>query len=432
MQPNIPAAGAMAALVFLACLLMAGCGNAGQEPVELGQAPVAATTVAAVWMPNRGVAAQPDLVLADSGRLLLSWIEPRDEGGHRLMLAQSTQPAAEDPAWNVKQVAEGDDWFVNWADTPHVWLLPDQSLWMHWLRRTGPGRMDYGIDLVRSADGGHTWTTPHLVNLPGVMSDHGFVSFWTHADDRLGIAWLDSRQKAGAGNAAQEDPHAHHSAGAMMLRAAVFDAAVVPIAEWPLDASTCDCCPTAAAMTARGPVVVYRGRSADEIRDMHIVRFDGDQWTSPRTVHEDGWKIPGCPVNGPAVEARGDQVWVAWYTEGDGTPSLRLARSQDAGDDFAPPVVLASGARVLGRVALATTGSEVLVAWLEETEAGQHLLLARLDHALQERERTVVATLEARGRASGNPRLVANDHMAWMVWVDVQDGQPGLRGARIQ
>ena len=30
----------------------------------------------------------------------------------------------------------------------------------------------------------------------------------------------------------------------------------------------CDCCQTDAALTARGPLLVYRGRTPDEIRDI--------------------------------------------------------------------------------------------------------------------------------------------------------------------
>ena len=31
------------------------------------------------------------------------------------------------------------------------------------------------------------------------------------------------------------------------------------------------------------------------------------EWTAPATVFSDGWHIPGCPTNGPAVAARGEE-----------------------------------------------------------------------------------------------------------------------------
>ena len=39
-------------------------------------------------LPSPTPAAQPDLVTAPDGALLLSWVEPMDKGGHRLHPAQ--------------------------------------------------------------------------------------------------------------------------------------------------------------------------------------------------------------------------------------------------------------------------------------------------------------------------------------------------------
>ena len=423
----------LAAFVLLAACTEGGTGGIVPPP-PAGQQAAAPVPQASPWsLPAPHGAAQPDLVASADGRLLLSWIEPGDPVRHRLRLAsvRAVQADAWAPALTI---AEGDDWFVNWADSPHVYALPDGSLWAHWLRRSGPSPMDYGIVLVRSSDGGHNWSAPQPVHPAGTRGAHGFVSFWTQAPDRLGIAWLDSRQKAAAG--ALDDAHdGHHGGGAaMMLRAAVHGPDGVQQAEWSLDDSTCDCCTTAAAMTARGAVVVYRGRSAQEIRDTRIVRFSDGAWTAPQDVYADGWHFPGCPVNGPVVAADGaEAVWTAWYTEADGVPELRAAYSGDAGDRFGAPATLAKGPHVLGRLAMAHAGEHLLAAWLEETPAGtQRLVLGRYDLAWGRAERIEVAELAARGRASGLPRLAWAQGAAWLVWTDVVDGKPMLRGAVVR
>jgi hypothetical protein len=387
-------------------------------------------------LPAPAGSSQADLVKTPTGELLLSWVEPMGEAQHRLQLSRLA-PAAS-ATWSTPVTAgSGSDWFLNWADTPHVHALADGSLWAHWLRSTGPGRMDYGIDLVRSADQGQTWSAPQLVHLADSSGDHGFVTFWPQTADRLGIAWLDSRQKAAAKAIAGEhagqdaDGHDHHGGAAMMLRAAIYDADARQLGEWPLDVSTCDCCTTSSAMTDRGPVVVYRGRNDREIRDTRLVRFDGQSWTAPRDVHADGWQIAGCPVNGPVVSARGNTLWVAWYTEADGQPELRAARSNDAGDSFLPPVTIARGAPVLGRVTMALAEDHLLLAWLEEADTGQRLRLGRYALDLSSPRITDVATLAARGRASGMPRLAAAGGSAWLVWTDVAGEVPSVRGARI-
>lgn len=375
-------------------------------------------------------AAQPDLVATPDGEWLLAWVEKRKDATHALRFARSR--AGSGNAWEASRtIAQGRDWFVNWADTPHIIALGDGSLWAHWLRRNGGGSYDYGIALVRSDDGGSTWSSPIRVEPAGAKNDYGFVSLWAQAPDTLGIAWLDSRQKP-AGGASSAHDHAGHGDARMMLRAANFSADGRRSVEWALDESTCDCCTTAVAQTARGTVVVYRGRSDGEIRDTRLVRFEGGRWTRPRDVHADGWTFAGCPVNGPAVAARGNEVWAAWYTEADGKPSLRVARSVDAGDRFDAPLRVAEGDGVLGRAALAFDGGKVWLAWLEERDGGrdgQQLWLARIDaHTGTIESKGRVADLAARGRASGLPRLQVRDGVAKLVWTDMRDGTPALRG----
>lgn len=372
--------------------------------------------------------AQPDLVPAADGDLLLAWVEktPDADTSHRLRFARFGTDAWSAP----RDIAHGSDWFVNWADIPHLLALRDGSLWAHWLRRNGTGTYDYGIALVHSRDGGATWSEPQRVEPDGAKLDYGFVSLWEQGEGDLGIAWLDARQKsADAG-------HDHHAqgGGAMTLRAARFGSDAIRSAEWPLDASTCDCCPTAAAATAQGAVIAYRGRRADEQRDIHVVRFDGKQWSPPVHVHDDGWRIAGCPVNGPGIAAHGEALALAWYTEGPGTPTVRIARSRDAGASFGPPTDVAQGADVVGRVALAADAERFWLLWLQAQDAGgQSLWLARFDaDSMVEQDRLQVAALHGSGAATGLPKLQVREHEAFVVWTDAIDGAPQLRGARVR
>lgn len=432
---RIASAGATACRTLFALLAIASLGACTPKEHGTDRGPAAASPVVEAWtLPAPAGAAQPDLVAAADGTLLLSWLEPAGEDALRFRLSRWNGDATS-AAWAPPvTIAEGAGFFRNWADTPHVFALEDGSLWAHWLRSTGPSRMDYGIDLVRSDDGGSTWTTPQLVHPAGTPGDHGFVTFWPQSRDRLGIAWLDSRQKAAAGHTGHGNGgHEHAGSAAMMLRAAVYDGQAKQVGEWPLDVSTCDCCTTSSAITDRGVIVVYRGRSAGEIRDTRLVRFDGERWTAPRDVHADGWQIAGCPVNGPMVVADGATVWVAWYTEADGMPELRAARSDDAGDTFGVPVTLAKGTQVLGRLGLALAGDHLLASWLEQApDERQTLVLGRYDAAWKQAQRVGVATLSARGRASGIPRMQWQGDTAWLAWVDVEGEAPRVLGARVQ
>ncbi len=113
----------------------------------------------------------------------------------------------------------------------------------------------------------------------------------------------------------------------------------------------CECCPTSAVVTANGPVVVFRGRAeepdakpseihtdAATIRDIQIARLVSGRWTRPRVVHSDNWVINACPDNGPAVDAVGQDLVVAWWTRSGDRPKVQVAFSADAGTHFGEAV----------------------------------------------------------------------------------------------
>ena len=415
-------------LLVLAAVLPAGCDDARPDavpsPARVADAADPALHVARWRLPAPDGAAQPNLVAAPDGTLLLSWIEP-DADGHALRFARHDARGWSTP----RTIARGSDWFVNWADTPHIVATADGALWAHWLRRSGASPYAYDVVLSRSADGGATWAAPVTVNDDGTPTEHGFASLWPAGDDRIGVAWLDGRATGGG-----HDAHDGHGGGGMMtLRAATFDAALSRSGEARLDASTCDCCQTDIALAGGRPVLAYRDRTPGEIRDIAVARLEDDRWSAPRIVHADGWEMPACPVNGPAIAADGEALVVAWYTGAGGTPTLRLAGSRDGGRTFAAPVELDRGDALLGRADVALADGRAWVAWLREDASGQVLRLER--HAMDGTggtRATDVAVLAGRGRATGMPQLVLADARAYLAWTDIVEGVPRLRGAVVR
>ena len=460
MKPNLTLAHRpvrrLAALACASLLLAAGCGrdagdaggagdigDTGTAASATGAAtPEAASRVQEWALPAVGAGSSaPTLAPAPDGSLLLGWINSREGRRHVLQFSRF-DPAQQRWRNAPATIAIGNRMVVNWADTPHMAATPDGALWAHWLQKSPVAGADapyaYDIALVRSRDGGANWGSPVVPHDDGTPTEHGFVSMWAQGSDgSLGLAWLDGRNTgAAAGHdahaaASGDDPHAG-GGKPMTLRAAVFDSNLRRTGEYGIDASVCDCCQTAAAVTARGPVVVYRGRSDAEIRDILLTRFDGARWTTPAAVHADRWTMPACPVNGPDVAADGDGLVVGWYTAAGGTSKVQLARSDDAGDSFAAPVVLDSGEAVQGRVAVALDAQQAWALWLREEGDTQTLWLSRRSPDLAtEYERLQLATLQGRGRATGLPQLQVAGGQGYVVWTDVVDGAPQLRGVRI-
>jgi hypothetical protein len=184
-----------------------------------------------------------------------------------------------------------------------------------------------------------------------------------------------------------------------------------------VDGRVCDCCQTSAAGTRRGPLVVYRDRSAGEVRDISAVRLGEDGWTPPTAVHRDGWRIHACPVNGPAVDARGDTAAVAWFTGADDRPRVRAAFSDDAGDSFGPPVDL-DGGRPAGRVDVALVdGRRALVSWVESTSEGAEIRLRAAGPEGAEGPAAPLAPASA-ARAGGFPRMAVVGDTVVVAWTD--------------
>ena len=426
------------AILALAVLgLSAGCG----DTAPAASAPISTAATGADPGLERGIeawplpamlpgSASPDLVAVAGGRLLLSWVNSQPGRRHIMQFSSYDMAGAR---WEMAPttIAVGNSMFVNWADTPHVMATPDGALWAHWLQKNGSAPYAYDVRLARSHDGGRNWSAPVSPHDDGSETEHGFVSLWPQETGTLGIAWLDGRNTAGGHDAhAADGPGA---GGAMSLRAAAFDGALRKSSETEVDASVCDCCQTAVAVTARGPLLVYRGRTEGEIRDIHATRLQGDAWTTPKPVHADGWVMPACPVNGPAVAADGEAVVAAWYTAADGdVPEVRIAHSADAGDSFAAPITLDRGDAVQGRVTVALGDGQAWVLWLREDADGQALWLSRRSPDLAtEHQRMEVARLAGRGRGTGFPQLAVAGGVAHVVWTDIDDGVPGLHGARI-
>ena len=358
--------------------------------------------------PTASGSSLPNFSLTPGGEVLLSWVEQREGKTMALRFAQH-----DGNTWTPPQtIAEGDDWFVNWADFPSVVALSEQALAAHLLVKSGPGTYAYDVQITQSRDGGQTWgpaTKPHN---DGTQTEHGFVSMLPTPEGRLRAVWLDGRHTGGG--------HGGHGGGAMTLRTATLGHDGTLAEEAELDNRICDCCQTSAAATANGVIVAYRDRSDEEIRDIAVIRLDQEGWSEPRTVHDDGWEIAGCPVNGPAVAADSARVAVAWFTAAGDTPRVRVAFSSDEGATFGPPMTV-DGGHPIGRVdvAMLPDGS-ALVTWVEKTETRAAIQARRLHPDGTSTPPVVVAPTSPQ-RASGFPQLIRQGTTLYVAWTDAGD-----------
>jgi len=357
--------------------------------------------------PAGDATAQPQLTASSSG-VILSWLE-NTSSQTALKFAERTATG-----WSeARLVAFGDDFFANYADIPSVIRLADRTLVAHWMQMNGGSASSYDLRLSRSTDEGRTWSPPFSPHHDGTRTEHGFASLFDTGGG-LGLIWLDGRaMKPGA------TPN-DEGTGDMGLRAAHFDRTWKQLSEQAVDGRVCECCPTAVAVTTDGPILAYRNRSADEVRDIYVSRFTGDAWTVPAQVHDDGWKIDGCPVNGPAISASGRLVSVAWFTAPKDERHAFVAFSQDAGRTFGAPVQI-DDTGSLGRVDVEQMPDGSAVAgWIELAGRSTAFKVRRIERGGQRSPAVTVTDLGER-RNSGYPRFARHGQELVFAWTGTGD-----------
>ena len=362
--------------------------------------------------------ALPRLMESPDGGVLLSWTEPSSEGHHALRYARWSGGAWSEP----KTVSEGNSWFLNWADFPSV-VENGDVLTAHYLAMSGPGTYSYDVRLQVSPNGGRSWSAPITPHRDGTATEHGFVSLVPLPNGRTSAIWLDGRQTTGQHGAYGDLKHA------MTLRSAEVDSKGVLSNERLLDDSVCDCCQTSAVLTSEGVVAFYRNRTENEIRDIWVVRED-DGWSKPAPVHEDGWHLAGCPVNGPAAAARDSRVVVSWFTAAGNSPMVKAAWSADAGRTFSEPVRIDEG-NPLGRVDVTMlAGGEAAVVWLESKGREADLRVRRIRPSGRNGSSQVIATVSS-SRASGVPQVASSGEDLIFAWTEVGE-KNRIRTARVR
>jgi hypothetical protein len=306
----------------------------------------------------------PQLNPLPDGRPLVSWLEPRSDSGFTFKVSWW-----QGERWSTPRIiADRRDLIMFDADLHGVTALPAGAWVANWQVHPPRTKNPWAtvLQVALSGDSGLSWSAPVVTHDDTLPGEHGFVATFP-VGDTLGLVWLDERRAHGL---------APGQPGIGLRYAGFAPDGRMTAGAW-VDSVTCECCPNSAARTARGAVVVFRNRVPSDSssggrplaeRDIYIARYEAGRWTEPRLVYADRFLFGGCPDNGPAVDARGDSVAVAWWTAPAERPAVRVAFSSDAGATFGPPIAVDDG-NPEGQVTVVLAAGGAIVGWLEDSVA---------------------------------------------------------------
>ena len=360
--------------------------------------------------------AQPSLVSGE-GSLSLSWISSNEGEKSTLNFSQFKEGK-----WiNTQTMATGSDWFVNWADFP-AHAINENLILSSYLKKSDSGTYTYDVILSLQKLSGEKVKEDFLLHTDGVKAEHGFVSIIPNHNQGFFITWLDGR------NTVDKDLDGHHKP--MTIRFAEITNKGDVIDESELDSATCDCCQTSIAVTNKGPVVVYRDRSDKEVRDIYIARKINGIWEVPTPIHNDGWEINGCPVNGPKVASNSNNLAVSWFTVSNEKPIVNLSFSKSNGASFGTLIKI-NDDDAIGRVDVAFLNpQEVLVSYIEGDDVGTYLRIKKVSIDGKVSAPFTISKIDG-GRNSGVPQLEILDNEAFIVWTVFEGKKNQLKTVKL-
>ena len=355
-------------------------------------------------------------LFSNGEKVFMSWVENSGDTLTSLQYAEMKEGK-----WQAsREILQGDDWFVNWADFPMI-TENNGNLLSHVLKKSAAGTYSYDVKLNVLPATSTKWETDMPLHTDGTPTEHGFVSAVPYKDSSFFVTWLDGRNTL-----EKEDG----SRGAMTVRAALVSAMGEVSMDTILDNRTCDCCQTTAAITRNGPIVIYRDRSEEEIRDMSIVRQVAGKWTAPKTIYQDNWLIKGCPVNGPKVASLGNNLAVAWFTAAADVPKVNLVFSKDGGEHFGSPIPVDEG-NAIGRVdVLLLDANTAIVSWMESKDSGAQLKALKIASTGKKSDYKIIAQMDG-SRKTGFPQMELVKDKVYFAWTDIAKGTSAIKIAYV-
>jgi hypothetical protein len=283
------------------------------------------------------------------------------------------------------------------------------------------------VRMLRSADGGQTFSAPFTVHQDRQEITHRFESILFDAQGNLHTLWIDKRDMPAKG------------AGPKYIGAAVYgnvskDGGATFGSDYKLADHSCECCRIAMSNTPDGKVAaVWRHVFGEQTRDHAFAVLPGassvasssaqGQSKPPVRSTFDDWQINACPHHGPGLAAITSQTGfhMVWFgirkQDGQDVPGVRYARLNANGEPLLSSVKALPDARAEHADVLAHK-QRVVVVW-RSSEGSTSTLKAWISE--NEGQSFSVKVLGQTQGPNDHPRLVQRAEKMLVVWRDTKE-----------
>jgi hypothetical protein len=297
------------------------------------------------------------------------------------------------------------------------------------------------IRMLRSSDGGQTFSAPFTVHADRQLITHRFESVAFDSRGTLHTLWIDKRDleaklnalpkpadppsaaRAGSGPSGRRSKPAVEYRGAAVYRNESIDGGQTFGPDQKLADHSCECCRIALAPSPDGGLVaLWRHVFAPNERD-HAFAAVGGPVAEPVRSTLDRWAIDACPHHGPGLAAAaGGGYHAVWFGQRGADMRARYGRLRADGSPTADVRLLPD--ETAEHAAVAAAGRHVVVAW-----RGFDGQATRWRTWVSSDDGTTFALRELGASASANdhPLLVQGGQRILAVWRTME----GVRVERI-
>jgi hypothetical protein len=276
------------------------------------------------------------------------------------------------------------------------------------------------IRMLRSSDGGQTFSAPFTVHQDRQEITHRFDSVAFDGQGVLHTLWVDKRDQPPKGSAQKY-------AGAAIYRNESKDGGQTFGPDTKVADHSCECCRIGLARNPQGQLqATWRHVFDNSTRDHAFASVGAPANRITRSTHDD-WQINACPHHGPGLALNAGVHQTGYHTvwfgirkvNGQDQPAVRYARLNTQGEPLTETVRVLPDPRAEHADVMAD-GQNVAVVW-RSSEGAQTTLKAWLSTDGGQN-----FTLKTLGQATGyndHPRLAQSGARMVVVWRNTQETQ---------